>query len=253
MITARLCGGLGARLFQIAAAYVLAIDNNDECAFNLNMGSLAQGVKPEIYRNNAFRKLKNLPDDWKEGPYYQELRYNYDPIPYQANLTIGGYYGSEKYFNHRRKEIIKLIGYGKLFKASIGLDFTNSVSLHVRRGDYLINASHVCDKWYYINALKRIVSQTQIDHIYIVSDDIPWCKETFRDKRIKFISGVPDYIDFYIQTFCNHNIIANSTFSRMATFLNTNEDKIVIAPAVWYGGYLANQITDVFDNNWIFI
>ena len=253
MITAKLCGGLGGRMFQIATAYALALDNDDNCAFNLNMGSIAQGIHPAIYRDNIFRKIKDLPDNWDWGTYYQERRYNYDPIPYQKNLTIGGYYGSEKYFNHRKKEIIDLFGYGKLFKASLRLDFTDSVSLHVRRGDYLINASYVCPESYYKNALRLIDKETKIDNIYIVSDDIPWCKKTFKDSRIEFFEGVPDYIDFYIQTLCSHNIISNSTFSRMATFLNENEGKIVIAPAVWFGGSMANEALDVFDNNWIFI
>ena len=252
MISAMLCGGLGGRMFQIAAAYALALENGDECAFNLNMGSLAQGVHPSTYRNNVFRKLKDLSPDWKQEAYYQEKRYNYDPIPYQKNLMLGGYFGSEKYFNKYRKEIIELFK-DKETLESIKFDFKNSVSLHVRRGDYLINASHVCSEDYYKKAIRFIDSQVQIDHIYIISDDIPWCKETFKDKRVIFIEGVPDYIDFYIQTLCNHNIMANSTFSRWGAYFNENPDKIVCAPAVWFGGTIANEITDVFLNDWNFI
>lgn len=252
MISSKLCGGLGGRMFQIAAAYSLALDNDDFCAFDLNMGSLAQGVHPSTYRNNVFAKLEQLPPNWKQEAYYQEKRYNYDPIPYQKNLMLGGYFGSEKYFDHHRKEIIELFKDQKTLE-SIKLDFKNSVSLHVRRGDYLINASHVCDEDYYKKAIEFIDSKTQIDHIYIISDDIPWCKQTFKDSRVIFIEGVPDYIDFYIQTLCTHNIISNSTFSRWGTYLNENPDKIVIAPKVWFGGDLANQITDVFLNDWNFI
>jgi hypothetical protein len=253
MISARLCGGLGGRLFQIAAAFALALDNNDECAFNLNMGSVCL-VKPETYRNNVFRKLKDLPPEWVQEAYYQERRYNYDPIPYHKNLMIGGYFGSEKYFNKYRKEIIELFKDQKTIRIiELSFNFKNSVSLHVRRGDYLINASHVCDERYYKKALFHLDCQVQIDHVYIISDDIPWCKETFKDKRIIFIEGVPDYIDFYIQTLCTHNIISNSTFSRWGAYLNENPDKIVCAPAVWFGGSIANEITDVFLNDWNFI
>jgi hypothetical protein len=256
MISAMLCGGLGGRMFQIAAAYALALENGDECAFNLNMGSLAQGVHPSTYRNNVFNKLKDLPPDWKQEAYYQEKRYNYDPIPYQKNLMIGGYFGSEKYFDKYRKEIIELFKDPETI-SDIRLEyynrFENSVSLHVRRGDYLINASHVCSEDYYKKALSFMDSQTQIDRIYIISDDIPWCKETFKDKRITFIEGVPDYIDFYIQALCTNNIISNSTFSRWGAYLNENENKIICAPAVWFGGAIANEITDVFLNKWYFI
>jgi hypothetical protein len=252
MISAMLCGGLGGRMFQIAAAYALALDNNDVCAFDLNMGSLAQGVHPSTYRKNVFSKLCQLPTEWKQEAYYQEKRYNYDPIPYQKNLMLGGYFGSEKYFDHRRKEIIELFK-DKETLNNIKLDFKNSVSLHVRRGDYLINASHVCSEDYYKKAIRFMDSKTQINHIYIISDDIPWCKETFKDSRVTFIEGVPDYIDFYIQTLCNHNIISNSTFSRWGAYLNENPDKIICAPAVWFGGPIANEITDVFLNDWNFI
>ena len=251
MITASLCGGLGGRIFRIATAYVLALDNNDECAFDLNMGSVSQDHHPSEYRNNVFRKLKQLPEGWTPKVTYQQKRHDFDPIPYKKNLMLGGYYASEKYFNHRKTEIIELFKDLQTIK-TIKLNFKNSVSLHVRRGDYLINSSYVCTDEYYKKALELIDKETQIDHIYIVSDDIPWCRETFKDKRIKFIEG-PDYIDFYIQTLCTHNIISNSTFSRMATFMNENEDKIVYAPAIWFSGYLAEQMQDVFLNDWNFI
>jgi len=252
MVSAMLCGGLGARMFQISAAYVLALDNNDECAFHLNMGSLSQGVTPDTYRNNVFKKLKELPSEWQPDIHYHQKRHDYDPIPYQKNIMLGGYFASEKYFNHRKSEIIDLFKDQETIN-TIKFDFKNSVSLHVRRGDYLINASYVCTEEYYKSALTLIDKETQIEHIYIVSDDIPWCKQTFKDERIVFIEGVPDYIDFYIQTLCTHNIISNSTFSRWGAYLNENVNKIVCAPAVWFGGSLAAEMQDVFCNDWNFI
>jgi hypothetical protein len=252
MITAMLDGGLGGRMFQIAATYVLALDNNDECAFNFSVGSMSQDHPLLTYRNNVYKKLKDFPINGKLEYSYKERRYNYDPIPYCKNLILQGFFASELYFNHRRKEIIELFKDRETIE-SINLDFKNSVSLHVRRGDYLVNASHVCSEDYYKKALKFMDSQTRIDHIYIISDDIPWCKGIFKDQRIEFIEGVPDYIDFYIQTLCTHNIISNSTFSRWGTYLNENPDKIVCAPAVWFSGQIANEITDVFLNDWNFL
>ena len=252
MISTMLDGGLGGRMFQIAATYALALDNNDECAFNFSMGSMSQDHPLLTYRDNVYRKLKDLPTNWKPESVYTERRYDYDPIPYRKNMILRGFFASERYFNHRRKEIIELFkDQGTI--DTIKLDFRNSVSLHVRRGDYLVNASHVCSESYYKNALEFMDSQTQIDRIYIISDDISWCKETFKDRRVTFIEGVADYIDFYIQTLCTHNIMANSTFSRWGAYLNENENKIVCAPSVWFGGAIANQITDVFLNDWNFI
>jgi len=251
MITASLCGGLGGRMFQIATAYALALDNNDTCAFDLNMGSISQGHAMTEYRNNVFKKLKQLPEGWTSKATYQQKGHNYDPIPYQKDLMLGGYYGSEQYFNHRREEVIKLFKDLKTIRG-IKLNFKNSVSVHVRRGDYLINSSYVCPAEYYKNALGLISKETQIDHIYILSDDIPWCKETFKGKKYKFIDS-PDYVCFYIMTLCENNIISNSGFSRIATFMNENENKIVYAPKTWFTGYIAEQITDVFLNDWNFI
>ena len=252
MITAMLDGGLGGRMFQIAATYTLALDNDDECAFNFSMGSMSQDHPLLTYRNNVYKKLKDLPENWQWQYCYKEHRYNYDPIPYYKNLMLQGFFASERYFNHRKKEIIELFKDQETIE-NIKLDFKNSVSLHVRRGDYLVNASHVCSEDYYKKALKFMDSQTRIDHIYIISDDIPWCKETFKDQRVTFIEGMPDYIDFYIQTLCTHNIISNSTFSRWGTYLNENPNKIVCAPAVWFGGSTANEITDVFLNDYNFL
>jgi len=252
MISAMLDGGLGGRMFQIAAAYTLALDNGDECAFDFSMGSMSQDRPLLTYRNNVYRKLKDLPFKWHYEYIYRERRYNYDPIPYYKNLMIAGFFSSEKYFNHRRKEIIELFKDQETIE-SIKLDFKNSVSLHVRRGDYLVNASYVCPESYYKKALEFMDSQAHIDRIYVISDDIPWCKETFKDQRIHFIVDSEDYIDFYIQTLCTHNIISNSTFSRWGAYLNENPNKIVVAPAVWFGGATANEITDVFLNDWNFI
>lgn len=252
MITAMLDGGLAARMFQIATTYAVALDHDDTCAFNFSMGSMSQDHPLLTYRYNVFRKLKDLPQDWHWQAFYTEKQYDYGPITYFPNMIMRGFFVSEKYFAHRRKEIIELFKDRETID-KIDLDFTNSLSLHVRRGDYLVNASYVCPESYYKKALDFMETRAWIEHIYVVSDDIPWCKGTFQDDRIKFIEGVPDYIDFYIQTLCTHNIIANSNFSRMATFMNENPDKIVCAPAVWYGGIMAREVKDVFENDWNFL
>jgi hypothetical protein len=251
MISAMLDGGMAARMFQVSTTYALALDNDDICAFDFTKGSMSQGHALLTYRNNIFKKLQDLPVSWKWKYYYHERRYDYDPIPYHTDIILQGYFGSFKYFNHRRKEVIELFRNPEITD-NINLNFRNSISLHVRRGDYLENASHICGEDYYKKALEFIDSQTQIDHIYVVSDDIPWCKKTFKDQRIQFIEG-PDYLDFYIQTLCPHNILANSAFSSMATFLNENENKIVVAPAIWHGVIEDKDFQDIFCNDWNFI
>ena len=66
------------------------------------------------------------------------------------------------------------------------------------------------------------------------SDDIDWCKENFKQSNITFIENETDYIDLFIMSLCNNNIIANSTFSWWGAWLNSNENKKVVCPSSWF-------------------
>jgi hypothetical protein len=102
----------------------------------------------------------------------------------------------------------------------------DSVSIHVRRGDYVTNAGfNVLPLQYYTKAVKYVKG-----NIFVFSDDIPWCKEHF--KKGTFVQ-MEDYLEFELMKLCTHNIIANSTFSWWATFLNDSPNKIVVAPKQW--------------------
>jgi len=113
--------------------------------------------------------------------------------------------------------------YSKL-KASILSN--ESVSLHVRRGDYVINDGfNVLPIEYYKEALKYTKGK-----IFVFSDDIPWCKKNF--KGVTFVE-MEDYLEFELMKLCTHNIIANSTFSWWAAYLGDNPNKVVVAPKQW--------------------
>jgi hypothetical protein len=106
------------------------------------------------------------------------------------------------------------------------------VSVHVRRGDYLTNeAFNVLPFSYYLEALKCIYGD-----IYIFSDDIKWCRQNFKqeffDREITFIH-LKEYLDFELIRLCTHHVIANSTFSWWAAYLNNNTDRIVVCPKQW--------------------
>jgi hypothetical protein len=101
-----------------------------------------------------------------------------------------------------------------------------SVSLHVRRGDYCTNDGfNVLPMEYYKDALKHVKGK-----VYVFSDDIPWCKANFKD--VEFVH-MEDYLEFELMKHCTHNIIANSSFSWWGAFLNENPSKIVVAPQRW--------------------
>ena len=241
MLTTRLNGGLANQLFQIAAAYALALDNNDECAFYLDSPVINQGNCARTYKANILKNIKELIFDWQPESIWQEPDLNYHPIPYHKNMMLIGYFGSEKYFAHHREEIIRL------FKSPMPR-LHNCSSLHVRRGDYLkfTNVFYCLDAEYYQKALRHIDS----DIIYVLSDDIEWCKNNLNDDRLFYPKGQSDWEDLLLMAVCDHNIIANSTFSWWGSYLNENPDKIVIAPKKWHTEEISK---DIYCNNWILI
>lgn len=123
--------------------------------------------------------------------------------------------------------------------------------MHIRRGDYLVSPGHYInlDVEYYKNALKYIDNPGSI---LIFSDDISWCKDNFKGDKYIFIENEKDYIDIYLMSLCNNNIIANSTFSWWGAWLNTNPNKIVISPNKWFGPAKGKRhLNDLIPKNWI--
>ena len=113
------------------------------------------------------------------------------------------------------------------------------VSIHVRRGDYLKDSFRIIlSEKYYVPAMNYFTDRfgSENVHFYCFSDDIPWCRENLKADKITFIdwnTGDDSYRDMQLMSLCKHNIIANSTFSSAAAWLNTNKDKIAICPRRW--------------------
>ncbi len=230
-------GGLGNYMFQISAAFSMALDNDDNCAFDPNDVFSPHGAISS-YKENILRNVV-FSDDFTTATIYQEPAFEYAKIPYKPNLKLSGYFQSERYFAHNRDDIISLFSidessmdiitskYGRFLN-----DFT--CSIHVRRGDYLtLSDQHpVCGLEYYLESISLIGDGVKF---FIFSDDIPWCKENFKGDRFIFVEGNKDYIDMWLMSLCNYNIIANSSFSWWGAWLNTHPDQIVICPHRWFG------------------
>lgn len=237
MITASLMGGLGNYMFQISTAFSLALDNNDNCMFDEN-DVFAPHKAISTYRGNILRNI-GFSNNITSSAIHQESTFEYNHIPYSESLRLSGYFQSEKYFAHNRDDIISLFSidhtskdiitskYGKLLSEP-------TCSIHVRRGDYLTlpNQHPVCELEYYLQSISLIGNEFKF---LIFSDDIPWCKENFKGDKFIFIDGNQDYIDMWLMSLCNHNIIANSSFSWWGAWLNKNPGKIVICPHKWFG------------------
>jgi len=242
MISCEMMGGLGNQMFIAATAYSLALDNNDEVVFPLSISGITPtAYKTMLHRKTILRKLKYT-DDFRFIKYFHSERpdHTFHPIDFRKNLMLRGYFQSEKYFKHNRKEILKYfepleqidIFLNKKYSSLINNE--KVVSVHVRRGDYLKLSDYhaIIGKEYYDKAKKQFTDE----HVFVYfSDDIEWCKETFKDVNSVFIEKQDDVLDLYLMSKIKNNIIANSSFSWWAAWLNTNENKKVICPSSWFG------------------
>lgn len=247
MITAKLVGGLGNQLFQIAATLALAWANEDEAGFNFDSRLLSQGYSALNYKRNLYINLPFFTGETQHV--YKEKLFNYYPIPYQPNLALDGFFQSDKYF----------LNYQDRLRATISLEsVTNhwfkysepNCAIHVRRGDYLYREDYnpTLSLDYYRQAINYFPSSTRF---LVVSDDVEWCKQKFHGYRFSFSSGHTELEDLLLISQCPNQIIANSTFSWWGSWLNTNPNKIIIAPKQWFGTKLQYSTKDLYTNRMI--
>lgn len=114
----------------------------------------------------------------------------------------------------------------------------NSVAVHVRRGDKLNHKRYAdCSLAYYQAAIRYMEERVADVHFYLFSDDPEWAASKFSylpNATLITHNLLQDYEDFRLMSHCKHTIIANSTFSWWAAYLNANEQNMVVAPRFWY-------------------
>lgn len=161
---------------------------------------------------------------------------------YNPRKYIFGYWQDEEYFKSISNAIRQAFTYRSIDdtnrELASELRSINSVSLHIRRGDYKDFGMTIVDDVYYTKAIAEINKRTVNPVFYIFSDDLDASKNLAEDLgiRYKIVSlnrGVDSYKDMYLMSQCKHNIIANSSFSWWGAWLNENHEKIVIAPSIW--------------------
>jgi hypothetical protein len=184
------------------------------------------------------------------------------------NAYLDGYWQSEKYFKEIRNEILQDLQLKNPLQnenASISKKMleTSSVSVHIRRmhgiemeGQNHHNIHGGLDLQYYQKALDIISKKEANLKLFVFSDDINWVKENFKSEfPMEFMSQNDDAhneLDLILMSHCQHQIIANSTFSWWGAWLNQNPEKIVIAPKKWYINQEMNdQTQDLIPSDWI--
>ena len=293
MIIVQLTGGLGNQLFQYAMGRALSDRSKDTLMLDINSYSwdtlrkyelgvfnikVLYAKKEEIervkqskafFKDRFLNKLKRTPLPYFRLSYLKEQSFKYDKnyINFKSkSVYIEGYWQSENYFKSIRNILLKEIfiedasfsSYMLEYKSSIR-QTKNSVSIHIRRGDYVSNtqttAFHgLCGLEYYRNAMQHIEQSIPNPTYFVFSDDKAYVKEVFSGKQhIIIIENVPyDYEELFLMSYCNHHIIANSSFSWWGAWLNDSSKKQVIAPARWFATIeMNNQTESLIPPSWI--
>jgi hypothetical protein len=135
------------------------------------------------------------------------------------------------------------------------IEATNSVCLHVRRGDYLHDQSGpslICARSYYDSAIQHVRRFLTKPQLFVFSNDIAWCRETFAAPDIAFVdvNGSDDAVDdLRLMAACRHHIVANSSLSWWGAWLASRPGQVVIAPLPWWPGVSTHA--DLLPSGWI--
>lgn len=287
MVIVRIMGGLGNQLFQYAAGRTLAERHKTE--LKLDIGWFSETKQRRCYAlddfhinasiakeeeidaltrrgktlaGKAIRRLMTKTGIW-EDRWIRERYYHFDPsiLDLPDNVYLHGYWQSYKYFADidaiLRKELIPKRPLGAAAAtAAEKADYLNSVSLHVRRGDYCSDQKVserfvVCGPDYFMQACDTVVRRVSDPVFFIFSDDPGWVKKNLKlPYPTIFVEGNTALEDLVLISRCKHNIMANSSFSFWGAWLNVNPDKNVIAPEKWFKDTSRNT-GDQMPDTWI--
>lgn len=268
-------GRLGNQLFQFASTYGIAKAIGADVCFPIENISnpVKEHFKDGLIRHISFyvpkyfefdesllKPISKIPIEYE----YQERYFHFCEdafrIPNDYNIDIRGYYQSEKYFKHCEDDIRRLLRFKDTQKDyEFPIDLNNGgtyTSIHVRLGDYLgLQEFHpVLGPEYYSEAVSMLYNETDI--FLVFSDNIDLCKQMFpEDSKIWFIECGSDIDQLEVMSQCKNNIIANSSYSWWAAWLNQSEGKKIIAPKNWFGPMYrySHDTKDLYCENWIVI
>jgi len=236
MISVRLYGRIGNQMWQIAACIAVAIRNKTD--FNIPDRTL----NPKLWKTYFTHFPRRIP---MGGQIWREPTHAYHPIPIKKNLILDGYFQSDKYFLDVKEEVF----------AHFGMRWTpiEGVAIHVRRGDYLtLQDKHPVVSLDYLNSAIRYFWDLGQRKFTFFSDDIEWCKEHFKGDNYYFSEGKTEKQDIELISCHQHQVLSASSFSAWGAMLNRNPDKIVIAPAKWFGDGNAHLPTrDMYCEGWM--
>lgn len=284
MIIVKITGGLGNQLFQYAIGRALSLKLDCELVLDISFYPQQTLRKYELDKFHIKARLASKSEINRAGagshfiarlirklgltsfiyPNYikelESIRYVSAIDDCKIGSYLDGYWQNPTYFQGYKEELCQ--DFSPIDPISLSAEKwltkikgTDSVSLHVRRGDYVQNAHTnnvhgVCSLDYYRNAIKHIQQEISEPIFYIFSDDIDWCKSNLSFvENVIFIDDTESAIDdLVLMHNCKANIIANSTFSWWGAWLKMEGD--VIAPKAWFSSQSRNS-TEVYPGSWL--
>lgn len=280
MIIVRLQGGLGNQMFQAATGIALAKYHNTKLKLDLSFlkkhnvttdtftaryyeldifdykFDFADSRDLSVFFPNRTQILKRFNKKTGKSVILNDIKNTTSFFNKTLkNTYLNGYWQNQHFFLKHKEDVLNIFK----FKEPENLfNKKNTVAVHIRRGDYLINKAAkdvlgVLPQDYYFNAFDFIFEKVSNSIFYIFSDDINWAKNNFKYKNINFVfaENQNPCADLNQMSLCEHNIIANSSFSWWGAWLNRNPDKIVIAPQKWYADEEKNRKSKIIPQNWI--
>ena len=286
MIYSKIYGGLGNQMFQYAIGRSIAAKNDvhfkidiyemkdyDLRDYSLDKLNITAGIAEDLeinrrwnnrYYNYVCRRLYTL------GIKLSNTIFDIENFIFDKSVLsvtegyLDGYWLSYKYFEGIRDILLQEFTLKNAFNESnlyflAKIDSCNSVSIHIRRGDYLLSKASadlydVCGANYYSDAIALMSQRIDKAHYFVFSDDLEFARREINIPNVTFVDANCNENfenDMFLMSKCKHNIIANSTFSWWGAWLNTNENKIVIAPSKWIS--TLDDSSDLIPEEWIMI
>ena len=282
MIVVKLTWGLGNQMFQYAAGRALALRHQTQLLLDTRAfakQSLREFSLDRFSIQVSVATAKDLHQwpSWSRKPSawlqrlgistnrYKQPTFSFDPSwnAVSDNTMIEGYFQSEKYFSEI-KSILRQEFLPKSMPTGANRDFemlitsTESVMIHIRRGDYVSNPKALkthglCSISYYENALDQIYSKVKDPHFFIFSDDLDWVADNLHLRGdVAYVSGNISFpeIDLYLMSRCKHFVLANSSFSWWGAWLGGDEKSMRIAPRPWFDKPSFEE-SDLIPDMWI--
>ena len=234
--------------------------------FNIKVENIPQSLLPPSRSSNGFLWML-----WKLGltkpKVFRQGGLGYNPKFEQItdNTYLRGYWQSERFFQDCKAVIRSDFEFtskptGQNLEIHQEIQETeSSISLHVRRGDYLNQKNKSifssCSQEYYEQAVGLIADRSQTTtRVYVFSDDPEWITDHFQlpfEMRVISHNPVDHAIeDLRLMTVCKHHVIANSSFSWWGAWLGQNPNKITVAPARWFADPKYSN-PDIYCKGWI--